>query len=273
MVIPLRGKDWAGGGADGAEVQHAAAALPQGCHPPGLGEDERLAGGGRRRRLSALDGGLEGVLPVRAVGLNAGLLLVQLGVARVLEGGVVGGEARVEESAVGEEEDRLLGGGQDQALFAARTAGLSPACAVCGSTSSGLPAERDTLGLLLDCLLRGSDAHHIRRPVTLQHLRVSQPQPIRECVMGITVQVDLLVIFCRLAVHSFGFLPLGRYGPSSLHHMSYRSAAMLVERAVLMRVETVEMPGAAGLGPSRSLSEAGEASSSSLGLREHQTKS
>lgn len=60
-------------------------------------------------------------------------------------------------------------------------------------------------------------------------------------------------------------LPLGRCGPSSLHHMNCRSAVKQAKRIALTRVKTVGMPRATGLEPSKSLFWAGEASSFSLG--------
>lgn len=67
--------------------------------------------------MAALNGRFKRVFSIRAVEFGFGVCL-----SSVLEGGDVRDYARVEESAVGVEQDGLFGGWEDQALFASRAA-------------------------------------------------------------------------------------------------------------------------------------------------------
>lgn len=124
-VVVTRGHCGTAWRANGAEVQNVLAPFAQRCHLPGLGEDMtgRLAGCGGGQVAATFYGGLEGEVAVGAVLLL--LVLVQLRVSHVLESRNIGGYARVKESVFGAEEDGLLVQRVNQALFAARAAGLS----------------------------------------------------------------------------------------------------------------------------------------------------
>lgn len=118
----LRRHCWSTGRADGAKVQDVLAALPHRGGFPGLGGvvSRGPAGrGGDQVPAAVFDGRLEGELLVWTV------VLVQLCVPRVLEGGSVRGYAGVKERVFGAEEDGLLLPGVDQVLFTARAPGRS----------------------------------------------------------------------------------------------------------------------------------------------------